>query len=264
MNRLESGVDTRLSDSIPAKGGQLVRLSQLDSPDPGGKVELADQQPLTSIVTAKQVEGTNLVSGGEPTRTVKDAIGNDPRSWKARLIENAGLALGTLALTAGCACGSNGTCYVGDTPSATSSTHPTGSSGRTIDMKVTFYGWYDNDPPGADIAYPTRHKQAGGSGTYNDPISFASVSSEFAPGTIVYIPYLQKYAEMEDLCGQCSTDWQEGEYHIDVWTNYSESNGLPSKDALIAREDSLTRDSTEVIVDPSPNLPVNSTPLFPG
>ena len=41
----------------------------------------------------------------------------------------------------------------------------------------TFYGWYDNTPPGGDIAYPQIHNTAGGKGTWSDPITFATSRS---------------------------------------------------------------------------------------
>ena len=31
-----------------------------------------------------------------------------------------------------------------------------------MQLKMTFYGWPNNDPPGDDIAYPSRHQKAGG------------------------------------------------------------------------------------------------------
>jgi hypothetical protein len=42
----------------------------------------------------------------------------------------------------------------------------------------TFYGWYDNTPPGGDVAYPQIHDTAGGKGTWSDPITFATSSKE--------------------------------------------------------------------------------------
>jgi len=55
---------------------------------------------------------------------------------------------------------------------------------------VTGYGYNDNSPPSAQIAYPVKHKLATeGSGTYNDPITFASVKSEFAPGTSTFTSF---------------------------------------------------------------------------
>ncbi len=46
---------------------------------------------------------------------------------------------------------------------------------QTITSYVTMYGFPDNDPPDtAYIANPVLHQLAGGTGTFNDPITFAS------------------------------------------------------------------------------------------
>ena len=73
-------------------------------------------------------------------------------------------------------------------------------------VTMTFYGYPDNDPPGADTAYNCggRNYVAGGSGSYSDPITFATAPGEFSKCEIIYIPYLKKYARMEDYCEQCS------------------------------------------------------------
>jgi hypothetical protein len=63
---------------------------------------------------------------------------------------------------------------------------------------------------------------------------------------------------MEDLCGDCRRDWRNGDHHIDVWMGPQHR----SSGALIRCEDRLTRDSTDVITDPSSDLSVDTTPLF--
>ncbi len=123
---------------------------------------------------------------------------------------------------------------------------------------VTLYGWPDNSPPGGDIAYPQIHQSAGGTGTYDDPITFATDQNELAPGTRVYYPYLKRYFIMEDGCAACSQDWQNGKRHIDLWVGGEGGDD----NAVINCEDSLTQDSGDVIVDPDPNQPVDSGPLF--
>jgi len=51
----------------------------------------------------------------------------------------------------------------------------TASGCSTQQVKQTFYGWPDNDPAGPAIAYDCgRGYTAGGSGTYDDPPTFAS------------------------------------------------------------------------------------------
>jgi 3D (Asp-Asp-Asp) domain-containing protein len=136
----------------------------------------------------------------------------------------------------------------------------------TMPVYVTFYGWADNSPPGAAIAYPkngafpTLHNTAGGTGTYADPITFASDRTEFAPGTRLYVPFIEKYVIMEDDCGQCDTDWTTAhKWHIDVWMN---SNASESSSALIACEDAWTRAQTSVEVNPPSSQLVTTAPLF--
>jgi hypothetical protein len=137
--------------------------------------------------------------------------------------------------------------------------------GGSIDLEVTFYGWDDNSPPGNGISYPqnggypTVHDAAGGTGTYADPVTFATDQAEFAPGTILYVPYIQKYVVMEDDCAQCDTDWASGAYHIDIWMN---SDGTEDPQQLTNCADAWTRASTPITVNPPQNLPVSTTPLF--
>src|ERR1043165_8484246 len=136
---------------------------------------------------------------------------------------------------------------------------------------ITFYGWYDNTPPGGDIAYPQIHSTAGGSGTFSDPITFATATAELSAGTKVYVPRVKKYFIMEDSCQECGEDWSghgpnggPGLYHIDLWLG---GKGGSAFDAIDC-EDALTHynaDSTptleDVIVSPASGLPYDSTPL---
>jgi len=129
----------------------------------------------------------------------------------------------------------------------------------TYNMYVTFYGWLDNSPPSATIAYPQIHSTAGGTGTHSDPITFACDSSELAPGTIIYVGFVKKYFIMEDDCTECDSDWSNGKKrHVDLWTGGTASSG----DGLLECEDALTQGSASVIVNPSSSESVSSTPLY--
>src|SRR6476660_3822163 len=107
---------------------------------------------------------------------------------------------------------------------------------------LTFYGWYDNTPPGGDIAYPQIHSTAGGKGTYADPITFATSSAELAPGKKVSVPRVKKFFIMEDSCQECEADWSTqgpnggpGLRHIDLWLGGqggSAFNAIDCEDAL--------------------------------
>src|SRR5690349_6964457 len=75
-------------------------------------------------------------------------------------------------------------------------------------VPISYYSAYDNDPSGTrDIAYPVIHKKAGGTGTYNDPVTFASPEGkgEYAVGTIIYFGQDHKYYIREDSCGKSWT-----------------------------------------------------------
>ncbi|MEV6646436.1 carbohydrate-binding protein, partial [Amycolatopsis sp. NPDC051371] len=82
----------------------------------------------------------------------------------------------------------------------------TASAATTQPTFLTFYGWWDNTPPGGDISYPQIHDTASGKGTYADPITFATSSDELKPGTKVWVPRVKKYFVMEDGCDECSDD----------------------------------------------------------
>ena len=138
----------------------------------------------------------------------------------------------------------------------------------SVKGKQTSYGYDDNSPPSAEIAYPksdgypTVHDEATeGSGKYDDPITMATDKDEIAIGSIVYLCHLRKYLVMEDDCGDCDSDWEDDKkYHIDVWMGPQKS--LPSN-LLYACEDYVTIDNAGIIVNPAnESLPVDTTPLI--
>lgn len=43
-----------------------------------------------------------------------------------------------------------------------------------------------------------------GTGTYSNPLTFASAPGEFSQCEIIYFPYLKKYLRFEDSCAECS------------------------------------------------------------
>jgi 3D (Asp-Asp-Asp) domain-containing protein len=135
-------------------------------------------------------------------------------------------------------------------------------AGRMWSVVVTFYGAADNDPPGStEIAHPNgRHQEAGGSGTYADPLSLAADPRAIQVGTRVYYPQLRKYFVMEDDCAQCITDWRSSRTpHIDLWTGDYQGS------ALLACENALTPDGlVPVELNPPPGRPVDPRPLFNG
>jgi hypothetical protein len=129
-----------------------------------------------------------------------------------------------------------------------------------LSVQMTLYGWPDNSPPGNAIAYPGIHRSAGGTGTYDDPVTFATSKNEEMPGTIIYIPAFLKYAVMEDDCVSCDSDWQNGmKYHFDFWLN---SDASANSQAVIQCEDMWSQGMTTVEINAPPGRMVDPKPLF--
>jgi hypothetical protein len=136
-----------------------------------------------------------------------------------------------------------------------------GTGGETRQYYVTLYGAHDNTPANSrDIAYPDIHKEAGGTGTFADPTTFATDKSELAPGTKIYYPYLKRYFIMEDDCTECDDDWKghgPNRAHIDLWA------GASNDAAILPCEEALTQDGqVDVVVNPPDNLPVDAGEVF--
>ncbi|SEF36443.1 F5/8 type C domain-containing protein [Amycolatopsis pretoriensis] len=151
----------------------------------------------------------------------------------------------------------------GASPASAATTQPT---------FLTFYGWWDNTPPGGDISYPQIHDTAGGKGTYADPITFATSSDELKPGTKVWVPRVKKYFIMEDGCDECSDDWNSqgpnggpGLRHIDLWLGGkggSAFDAIDCEDALTHYNADNTPVMEPVVVDPPSNEDYDATPIF--
>lgn len=73
---------------------------------------------------------------------------------------------------------------------------------------VTFYGSPDNDPAWSNAtAYDCdngRGFEAGGDGSFENPLSFATADKEYDKCEIVYLPYIKKYLIHDDYCETCS------------------------------------------------------------
>ncbi|CAM6116143.1 unnamed protein product [Calypogeia fissa] len=128
-------------------------------------------------------------------------------------------------------------------------------------VEITFYGYPDNSPPGAAIAYDCgRGYTAGGTGTYSDPLTMATAAGEYSTCEVVYLPYLEKYLTYEDECSQCVSDWSSGVAHIDVWTG---SRTVDGGQTQLDCENALTPNNNQgVLRQPSSNLAVNTAALF--
>ncbi len=249
MGRVQMGVDeirhknARRRRAGPILGGMRVRLAaMLLAVAAGGCGSSASQSPAAS-----DASGAPESSGA--------SAGDEDASLDALASSETGASSDAAAAEA--------SPPIRDAPSGDDSSPETGiasDGGHLMTMYVTFYGWADNSPPGGAIAYPTIHRTAGGTGTYADPITFATDRAELAPGTILYVPFIEKYVVMEDDCAECDTDWMTSQkWHIDLWMN---SNAGENTNALLACEDQWTRSSTSVEVDPPSDRLVTTAPLF--
>jgi hypothetical protein len=218
-----------------------------------------------------------------------------PRIQAARL---APLSLAVmLCLTAGC--GGKGN-QGGGNPDQGIADGGDGGPQTLLNVYVTWYGFNDNSCQvesdhncntiafGKSDGFSTKHDIATeGSGTYDDPTTFATAAAdsgspaEFAPGTIIYLPYVHKYFVMEDQCAECGDEWdQKKAYHVDLWMGPSydltanndmgSDMGTVANSALETCEDQLTlgdgtfQGTGTIIVNPAPDLPVDTSPLFNG
>ncbi|HET9655564.1 MAG TPA: hypothetical protein VFP72_09435 [Kineosporiaceae bacterium] len=134
---------------------------------------------------------------------------------------------------------------------------------RTRSTVLTFYSWPDNDPAGTAIAHPgakgsrprVRHRVAGGTGTYADPVTVAMRHGVVPVGTRMYLARLRKYGIVEDDCASCRGWW------VDVWMGGSADRS--AWDDILACEDAATPDGPiPVVFDPPADLPVRTVPLF--
>lgn len=152
---------------------------------------------------------------------------------------------------------------------------PAAAGGRSADVSKDFsiyltgYTYWDNTPPGsAEIARPVLRQRAGGTGTWQSPITIAVGHSivngrqtlDYPAGTRFYLPRLRKYAIVEDVCGDgpnpqggpCHTG-HNGRPWLDIWIG---GKGVSPQDA-----DACARRITAVqtaIINPPRDLPVQA------
>lgn len=138
---------------------------------------------------------------------------------------------------------------------------------RSFPVYLTGYTFWDNTPPGSSaIARPVLRQRAGGTGTWNDPITIAvghriengRQTLDYPEGTRFYLPRLRKYAIVEDVCGDGPRP-QNGPCHsghrgnpwLDIW--------IGGRGQSPAQADQCARRITaiqEAIIHPPRDLPV--------
>lgn len=140
---------------------------------------------------------------------------------------------------------------------------------RFTNSYVTGYTWWDNNPPGsAEVCCPVIHQQAGGSGTFADPITVAvdyagstGTTMQFAPGTKFYIPNLRAYFIVEDRTGEHQADntnqHNGSNPHLDVWAD-GRTSTASNADTCVR---SFTNTGLLTIENPASNYRVIVGPL---
>lgn len=141
----------------------------------------------------------------------------------------------------------------------------------SVQAFMTLYGWADNSPPGPSIAHPCIHSTAGGTGTYADPITFATDVAESPWCQVIYVPYMKRYFIHEDECSECDRDWtRQHLYRFDMWAGGDRaSRHRPERRALLRCESTWTRGNSVtdpnnpiIMLNPPPGLPVTSASIF--
>jgi len=142
------------------------------------------------------------------------------------------------------------------------------SKEQIMNIFLTGYSYWDNTPRGsAQIARPVIHRQAGGTGTYEDPITLAvghvkrngRSFMDYPAGTKFYVRNLQRYAIVEDLCGDgpkpqagpCHSGYQ-GHDWLDIYVG-----GKGIDESWVDRCMNRITGIQPVILNPGPGYPVS-------
>jgi hypothetical protein len=133
---------------------------------------------------------------------------------------------------------------------------------RNLHIWLTGYSFQDNTPPSsATVSAPILHKVAGGTGTYNDPITVAvpghasDGDMAWKGGTRFYLPTVQRYAVVEDSGASPAPSGQDG--HLDMWVDGQGG----SKSASDSCMDKITGTGIPAIMNPPPGKPVIVGPI---
>jgi hypothetical protein len=146
------------------------------------------------------------------------------------------------------------------TPSAPPPPAAPAPAAKQLNIWLTGYSWQDNTPPGSSVVgEPVLHQQAGGTGTFADPITVAVPGHQGAmawqPGTRFYLPTVKRYVIVED--SGASRAPAGTDTHLDMWIG-GQDGTLAATNAC---EDSLTgRVAAEL--NPPNNLPVIVGPIY--
>ncbi|WP_051343160.1 hypothetical protein [Pseudonocardia spinosispora] len=138
---------------------------------------------------------------------------------------------------------------------------PPAPAPKQLRIWLTGYSWQDNTPPGSSIVgEPVLHHEAGGSGTFEDPITVAvpghQGAMDWAPGTKFYLPSVQRYVIVED---SGATGAPAGtDTHLDMWIGGQGGTRGATDDC----ESRLTSWHAPAQLNPPAGLPVLAGPVY--
>jgi hypothetical protein len=131
---------------------------------------------------------------------------------------------------------------------------------RQLRIWLTGYSWQDNTPPGSStVSHPILHKDAGGTGTYADPITVAVPGQGdgiWKAGSRFYLPTVKRYVIVEDTGASPPPSGQDG--HLDMWIGGQGG----SRSATDACMDKITGTNVPAQLNPPPGLPVIQGPVY--
>lgn len=136
-------------------------------------------------------------------------------------------------------------------PAAGAAPAATGSE-KLVTFKITGFGKIDNTPRNSTtISFHCIHQEAGGTGTFADPLSAATPghagSTENPKCTKFYVPGIQRYVIIED-----SGATKFSQPHLDIWSGTT-SNVEDCEGKITKTE--------QIIENPSPGHPVKAGPI---
>jgi hypothetical protein len=157
-----------------------------------------------------------------------------------------GALLGTVLLAAA-GCGS----------SALERAHARGQ----LSIWLTGYSWQDNTPPGsAIVSHPVLHREAGGTGTFADPITVAvsghDATMAWPAGTRFYLPSVKRYVIVEDSGASKAPSGTDG--HLDMWIDGQGGTKSDTDDCM----DQMTSEHAPAVINPRVGLPVLAGPIY--
>lgn len=131
---------------------------------------------------------------------------------------------------------------------------------RQLTIWLTGYSWQDNTPPGSSIVgEPVLHKEAGGQGTFADPLTVAVTGHEgdmdWQPGTKFYLPTVQRYVIVED--SGAAKEPAGTDTHLDMWIGGEDGTKQATDDC----ENQLTG-KVPAQLNPPDKLPVMAGSIF--